>query len=85
MRAAARRGQQGDDWQVDITLTGAGSEKFDALAHEQYQRQIAIVVDSTVKSAPTVQAQSFGGSAQLTGFDQAGAESLARRINAAAS
>ncbi len=69
-------------WQVNFTLTGAGSPKFDALASANYQKQVAIVLDGVVRSAPTINARSFGGQGQITGnFSQSDAQDLALVLN----
>jgi preprotein translocase subunit SecD len=52
---------------VDITLKEEGARIFDAYAADHYQEQFAIVLDGTVISAPTIQATSFGGRAQISG------------------
>jgi preprotein translocase subunit SecD len=80
---AALPGQgQGGAWQVNFNLTSAGSPKFDQLAQQNYQKQVAIELDGQVISAPTIQAQSFGGHGQITGnFTQASAKNLALVLN----
>jgi preprotein translocase subunit SecD len=66
------------DWSVQVNFTGSGSTQFDKLAQLEYQKQVAIVLDSVVESAPTIQAQSFGGVASITGnFTQHQAQDLA--------
>ena len=54
-------------WQVDFTLTGDGSKAFDELAARNLQRQVAIVLDGVVKSAPVIQQADFNGRGQITG------------------
>jgi preprotein translocase subunit SecD len=79
--ATAAVPQNGGSWQVNFTLTSAGSSKLDDLARQYYQRQVAIELDGEVLSAPTINAQSFGGQGQITGdFTEARAKLLAAQI-----
>jgi preprotein translocase subunit SecD len=76
--ATAAVPQNGGGWQVNFTLTSSGSPKFDQLAQQYYQKQVAIELDGVVQSAPTINAQSFGGQGQITGnFTQGSADNLA--------
>jgi len=76
----------GDGWTVKMDLTGSGSSKWDALAQQQFHKQVAIVLDGLVQSAPTIQPKdaaftSFGGTAVISGnFTQDEAENLAKLI-----
>jgi preprotein translocase subunit SecD len=77
----------GTGWTVNMDLTGSGSSKWDALAQQQFHKQVAIVLDGLVQSAPTIQPDvqafsSFGGTAQITGkFTSTEASDLAKLIN----
>jgi preprotein translocase subunit SecD len=63
---------------VNVDFTGEGSDAFDAMAAANFGQPVAIVLDGVVESAPTIQAQEFGGQAVISGtFDQARAENLA--------
>lgn len=76
--ATAAIPQSGGGWQVNFTLTSSGSPKFDQLAQQYYQKQVAIELDGIVQSAPTINAQSFGGQGQITGsFNESSAKNLA--------
>jgi preprotein translocase subunit SecD len=76
----------GTGWTVKVDLTDKGSSKWDALAQQQFHKQVAIVLDGLVQSAPTIQPDeqafsSFGGTAQISGsFTQDSADSLAKLI-----
>jgi len=73
--------QNGGAWQVNFTLTPSGAAKLDQLAQQYYQKQIAIELGGEVLSAPTINAQSFGGQGQIAGdFTEARAKSLAQQI-----
>ena len=78
--------QPGQGWTVKMDLTGKGSSKWDALAQQQFHKQVAIVLDGIVQSAPTIQPQdaafsSFGGTAVISGsFDESSADDLAKLI-----
>jgi preprotein translocase subunit SecD len=54
---------------IDITLRDEGARIFDAYAAQHFnnQDQIAIVLDGIVQSAPTINAQRFGGKVQIQG------------------
>jgi len=76
----------GQGWTVKMDLTSSGSSKWDALAQQQFHKQVAIVLDGLVQSAPTIQPNdasftSFGGTAVISGnFSQGGADDLAKLI-----
>jgi preprotein translocase subunit SecD len=52
---------------VDIGLAPPASAVFDEYAEAHFSQQIAIVLDGTVISAPTLMATSFGGRLQIQG------------------
>ena len=69
--------QSGQGWTVQMNLTGSGSSKWDALAQQQFHKQVAIVLDGQVQSAPEIQPDqqafsSFGGTAEISGNFTAG-------------
>jgi preprotein translocase subunit SecD len=65
-------------WQVNFTLTSAGSPKFNALGAKNLHSQVAIDLDGVVQSSPYMQSSSFGGKGQITGnFTQTQAQNLA--------
>jgi preprotein translocase subunit SecD len=69
------------NWFVLVNFTGSGSSEFDKMAQANYQKQLAMVLDSVVVSAPTIQQQSYNGSAQITGnFTQKQAQDLALQL-----
>ncbi len=66
------------EWRVDFELTSEGSPQWDALAAKYRGQQVAIELDGVVKSAPTIQTDSFGGRGQITGnFSEREAKDLA--------
>ena len=77
----------GEGWTVKVDLTDKGSSKWDALAQQQFHKQVAIVLDGLVQSAPTIQPKdtaftSFGGTAVISGnFTGGEASDLAKLIN----
>jgi preprotein translocase subunit SecD len=76
--ARAAYNPQGGQWAVDFTLTGEGSALFDALAAKNVGKQVAIVLDGVVQSAPVIQQASFGGKGQISGnFKERSAKDLA--------
>ncbi len=81
----------GSGWGVTVSLRGgsSGEDVWNVLASECYNatatcptRQLAIVLDGEVISAPTVQQPSFTGSVEITGsFSEKEARNLARVLN----
>jgi len=66
------------EWTVGFTLTDTGSKEFDALAARNLSKQVAIVLDGVVQSAPTIQRAEFKGSGEITGnFTEREAKDLA--------
>jgi preprotein translocase subunit SecD len=66
------------EWKVGFTLTDTGSKEFDALAARNLSKQVAIVLDGVVQSAPTIQQAQFQGSGEITGnFSEREAKDLA--------
>jgi preprotein translocase subunit SecD len=64
-------------WAVDVQFTGSGQAKFTNLTAATIGKQVAIVLDGVVQSAPTTN-ERIPGDAQITGsFTQAQAEDLA--------
>src|SRR5688500_2512945 len=65
-------------WGVTFTMTGEGGKQFDELAKRNYQRQVAIVLDGVVKSAPQINATEFKGTGEISGdFGEREAKDLA--------
>ncbi len=58
---------QSDGWVTILKLNGKGSAAWDAMANKYFEQRIAIVLDGVVKSAPVIQARSFGGTASISG------------------
>ena len=76
--ARATFAQQGGQWAVDFTMTGEGAEQFDQLAARNLNRQVAIVLDGVVQSAPVIQQADFNGEGQISGdFSEREAKDLA--------
>jgi preprotein translocase subunit SecD len=65
------------EWTVNVQFTGSGQAKFTRLTEQTIQKQVAIVLDGVVQSAPTIQDR-IAGPAQITGnFTQQQAQDLA--------
>jgi len=65
-------------WIVNLSFNDEGALLFDQMAVENYERQVAIVLDGVVESAPTINATEFNGQAVISGsFDEAEAKNLA--------
>jgi preprotein translocase subunit SecD len=72
-------------WQVNFTLNAQGAAKFSTATTKLVGRQLAIVLDSVVISAPTVQSAITGGSGVITGnFSADEAKNLAVVLNSGA-
>jgi preprotein translocase subunit SecD len=73
-------GQTG--WIVNFTLTKAGAKKFADATTRLVGKQLAIVLDGVVQSAPTVQSAITGGTGEITGnFSESEAKNLAVVLN----
>jgi SecD/SecF fusion protein len=56
-----------EGWKVYLNLNGDGSKKFDEIASVNKGRQLAIIVDGEIISAPVLQTDHFGGTAVISG------------------
>jgi preprotein translocase subunit SecD len=75
----------GQGWTILFDLTREGSERFARVTTELVGRQLAIVLDREVISAPTIEEPITGGSGQITGsFTEQRAKDLATVLNAGA-
>ncbi|GAC1314941.1 MAG: hypothetical protein NVSMB16_11710 [Acidimicrobiales bacterium] len=55
-------------WRVQVNFTGKGSGQFDnVIARGYYGKQVAIVLDNKIESAPSINAQQFNGVATISG------------------
>jgi len=78
-RAFAYFDQQG--YGVSLELDAEGAKIFDEVARQNKGRQMAIILDGEVISAPVLQSDHFGGRAQITGkFDDKEARDLASAL-----
>jgi preprotein translocase subunit SecD len=76
-------------WGVSVDLRSDGAVIWNALAQQCFNgtsecptRQLAIVLDDVIQSAPTVNAPSFAGAVSITGsFTEEEARGLARVLN----
>jgi preprotein translocase subunit SecD len=79
--AQAEFDQNTSEWSVRVDFTGDGGDKFKALATQQVNKQVAIVLDGVVQSAPVIQPSlltNFNNTAQITGnFTERQAKDLA--------
>ncbi len=67
-----------EGWKVYLNLDSEGSKLFDDIASVNKGRQLAIIVDGEIISAPTLQTDHFGGTAVISGnFNQQSAFQLA--------
>jgi preprotein translocase subunit SecD len=72
-------------WHIQFDMTGEGADTFADVTGRLEGRQLAIVVDQEVISAPTVQEAITGGTGTITGsFTEARAKDLATQLNAGA-
>ncbi len=76
--ATAQFNQTENVWHVSFRLTDEGAKAFDELAARYVGRQVAIVLDGVVKSAPAIQEAEFRGQGQISGnFSERDAKDLA--------
>jgi preprotein translocase subunit SecD len=69
-------------WRVVFTLNRAGSRKFADATTRLVNKQLAIVLDGVVESAPTVKSPITGGQGEITGsFTEQQAKNLAVVLN----
>lgn len=72
-------------WLVNFDLSSEGDRLFTLITRENLQRQLAIVLDDRVESAPTIQGEISGGSGSITGsFTEQEAKDLATVLKAGA-
>jgi len=75
----------GQGWQILFDLTNQGSDTFSDVTTRLVGKQLAIVVDDQVISAPTVDEPITNGSGVITGnFTEGRAKDLATQLNAGA-
>ncbi|HET6776906.1 MAG TPA: hypothetical protein VFH81_03945, partial [Actinomycetota bacterium] len=85
-RATALYGSGADGgapgWKIDFTLTSSGGTTFGDVTTRLVGKQLAIVVDNVVISAPTIDEPITGGSGVIPGsFTKARAQDLATQLN----
>lgn len=81
MLLRAHAGNDSREWYVTLQLAPADAGAFDRVAADNLGRQLALVVDDRVMSAPTIQTTGFEGAIVISGnFTQAEAEDLVSRI-----
>jgi SecDF, P1 head subdomain len=71
---------------VELTLTPEGSRSFDALAQQQFHRQVAVVADAKVVAAPTIQPANeafvpFGNRISVSSGDEAAANAIVEAVH----
>lgn len=71
--------ESGKGWVVNLEFTGEGFNKFQGVAEQWYQKQVAIVLDGEVKSYPVIQESKFDqNNVQISGnFKEGEAKDLA--------
>lgn len=75
-------GSRGGGWFLSFELTADGSKTFSELTKQMVGKELAIVVDQSVLSAPTVRGQIVGGG-EITGdFTEDETRDLATALNA---
>jgi preprotein translocase subunit SecD len=78
-------------WQVNLSLNGPGTNAFGNLTAAMFSKygspagnvldQLAVVLDGTIVSAPSINSAIPGGNAQITYFPRAEAQTLAQELN----
>jgi preprotein translocase subunit SecD len=68
---------------IEITFSKTGASQFATVTRENIGRQLGIIIDGTLRSAPFIRSSIDSGKAQISGsFTKAEAQDLARKINA---
>lgn len=76
---------QSGRFQVVLSLTPQGSKDFDAMAAASLDRQIALVLEGRIVSAPTINSARFNGTVNISGnFTEAETVALAKAFTAEA-
>jgi preprotein translocase subunit SecD len=76
--AIAEINQSRGSWQVRLNMTDKGAGEFDRIAEATVNKQLAIVLDGVVQSAPVIQTTRFNGTAEISGtFTEKEAKDLA--------
>ncbi|MCA1823366.1 MAG: protein translocase subunit SecD [Mycobacteriales bacterium] len=66
------------EWEVDLEFTDKGARRFADVTKQNVNKQVAIVLDGVVQSAPNINEPITGGRAQITGnFTKKSATELA--------
>ena len=67
-----------NEWIVNVSFNDQGAVLFDQMAAANFGKEVAIVLDGVVESAPTINATEFDGQAVISGaFDEDEAKNLA--------
>jgi preprotein translocase subunit SecD len=83
--ATATQGGSNVGWQIQFEMTGEGADTFSEVTTRLQGKQLAIILDGAVISAPVVQNPITDGIGVITGsFDKERAQDLATVLNAGA-
>lgn len=80
--AIASHSQEGAGWEINVTFTPDGAVEFGQLTEANKKKQMAIMLDGIVYSAPTIQEAIFERCRISGSFDQKQAEELAGVLTA---
>lgn len=70
---------------IEIRFSKSGTARFADVTRENIGRQLGIVIDGTLYSAPSIRSAITGGKAQISGsFSRAEAQELAKKLNSLA-
>ena len=68
-------------WAISLEFDSEGATLFDKVAERGYQKQLAVIVDGEIVSAPVLQTTHFGGRAEISGqFKEQDARRLATAL-----
>ena len=71
----------GKPW-IQITFTYAGAKRFAKVTRQNIGKQLAIIIDGRLYSAPMIKSEIRGGQAEVSGdFSEPEANNLAAKIN----
>jgi preprotein translocase subunit SecD len=71
--------------QIDLTFNEAGKKKFAEVTRENLHKQLAVLIDGKIYTAPVIASEISAGKAVITGdYSEAEVKELAKRLNEAA-
>ncbi len=81
-KARLTKDHQSQEWQIDLELTPEGQTRFAEITRANVGRQLAMIVNGRVLSAPVIQSEILGGKVTIAGnFSESEAADLVWLLN----